>query len=245
MSLTLNTRKNSSTVQQNLKSITTTLSKSIGSISARETRQNNKHFGEESESYTLSSNVDTVLNSISIAQENNTIASSLLSTADSGYDLIQSNLQQVKDLTENLSNGDYSQDKISDIQKEVFSKIDEINKISLESSYNGTNLLDGSNGKNGLVFQVGTEANSNSTINLDAELFKSADIDSLTGISKSELLTKYDSKSYLEVMNVIDNALSNVLSQRTLIGNAQNNLDSTSDALDVQYANVTSTMSSI
>lgn len=243
MSLTFNTRKNSSIVQQNLKSATTTLTKSIGSIAATgqdSTNTNSDGFTEHQNP----SKLDTILNSISIGQDNVNIASSLLSTTESGYDSIKSNLQSIRDLAERVSNSTEDVDK-SKIQTEIQSNLDNITNIVSSTNYNGANLLDGSNGTNGIVFQVGTESNSLSTINLGADLFQSADFNSLSGVSQSEFLKNCFSDDYYNTLDIIDTALGNVLEKQSLINSAQNNVDATSDALNVQYANVTSSMSSI
>src|SRR5574344_67734 len=246
MSLTFNTRKNSSIVQQNLQSATTTLSKSIGSISSADA-SGQKNTDTSSDEYTEHKNpskLDTILNSISIGQDNVNIASSLLSTTENGYSSIKSNLQEIRDLTEKISKANGNVD-VAQVQKEIQSRLKKIAETVSNSNYNGANLLDGSNGKNGIVFKVGTESNSVSQINLDGEMFKSADFETLSDINQSDFMKNYSSEEYLDALDVIDTAIGNVLERQSLVNSAQNNLDVTSDALDVQYANVTSSMSSI
>src|SRR5574344_2676534 len=138
MSLTFNTRKNSSIVQQNLQSATTTLSKSIGSISSADA-SGQKNTDTSSDEYTEHKNpskLDTILNSISIGQDNVNIASSLLSTTENGYSSIKSNLQSIRDLAERVSNSTENVDK-SKIQTEIQSKLDNITNIVSSTNYNG------------------------------------------------------------------------------------------------------------
>ena len=50
---------------------------------------------------------------------------------------------------------------------------------------------------------------------------------------------------YNKALDAVDKALKEVTSRQTQIGAIQNRLDSASDALEVQYANVTSSLSTI
>src|ERR1700712_5096296 len=70
-----------------------------------------------------------------------------------GLSQITDNLQRIRQLSVQASSGSLSSTDQAALQSEVKQRISEINRISSTTTYNGTNLLDGSAG--GKTFQVG------------------------------------------------------------------------------------------
>src|SRR5574344_806566 len=244
MALTINTNMTSLTVQKNLSDATKALNQSIERMTTG--YKINKASDDEA-GFAVSTKMDTQLGSISVCQDNTAIGSSLLSTAESNYDLINTHLQRVRDLTEESLNGTYDTDSMAAIKAEVTARLTEIDRISASTDFNGIKLLDGSKATTGINIQVGTDSSANSTINLDKTLFAKADTATLTGIAAATLEGYYTvgNTNLTTALTAIDTALGKVTTAQTSIGSYQNRLDSASDALNVQFTNVTSSLSTI
>lgn len=243
MTLTINTNPASLLVQKNLEAATTALNKSIERMT---TGYKINSAVDDPAGYAVSSKMQTQLSSISVCQDNAAIGSSLLDTAESNYDLITTHLQRIRDLTEEASNGTYGSDAISAIKTEITARYAEIDRIAASTEYNGIKLLNGSQTA-GIKLQIGVDSSSNSSLTLDASMFKAANTSALTGVAKSTFLGYYTTggTSYSTALNAIDKALADVTARQTNIGASQNRLDSATDALEVQYTNVTSSLSTI
>ena len=154
-------------------------------------------------------------------------------------------MQRIRDLTEEAANGTYGQDSIDAIKAEVTARWAEIDRISDSTEFNGIKLLDGSAGA--INLQIGIDSTANSQLALDAALFDDASAQELTGVAQNTFLGYFTvgGTNYDDALNAIDDALDEVTSRQTNIGAIQNRLDSAADALDVQYSNVTSSLSTI
>ncbi len=242
MALTINTNLGSLIVQRNLADATAALNQSIERMT---TGFKINSAGDDAAGYAVATKMDTQLSSISVAQDNVAIGSSLLSTAESNYDLIVTHLQRIRDLTEEAANGTYGQDSIDAIKAEVTARWAEIDRISDSTEFNGIKLLDGSAGA--INLQIGIDSTANSQLALDAALFDDASAQELTGVAQNTFLGYFTvgGTNYDTALDAIDAALDEVTSRQTNIGAIQNRLDSAADALDVQYSNVTSSLSTI
>src|SRR5574344_2363196 len=202
MALTINTNSASLLVQKNLAAATASLNKSIERMT---TGYKINSASDDAAGYAVSSKMQTQLDSISVCQDNVAIGSSLLSTAESNYDLINTHLQRLRDLTEEAANGTYGADAISAIKAEITARTTEIDRISASADFNGIKLLNGSNGTNGIKIQVGTDSSANSTITLESNLFKAANSSALLGVTKATFLAYYvTGGTYTTALNNID-----------------------------------------
>ena len=242
MALTINTNLGSLIVQRNLADATEALNRSIERMT---TGYKINSAGDDAAGYAVATKMDTQLSSISVAQDNVAIGSSLLSTTESNYDLIVTHLQRIRDLTEEAANGTYGQDSIDAIKAEVTARLEEIDRIAASTEFNGIKLLDGSAGA--INLQIGIDSTANSQLSLDANLFSDSSAEQLMGVTQTNFLNYFTvgGTNYDDALNAIDDALNEVTSRQTNIGAIQNRLDSAADALDVQYSNVTSSLSTI
>ena len=244
MALTINTNLGSLIVQKNLDKATQALNRSIERMT---TGYKINSAGDDAAGYAVATKMDTQLSSISVAQDNVAIGSSLLSTAENNYDLITTHLQRIRDLTEEAANGTYGQDSIDAIKAEVGARWDEIDRIAASTEFNGIKILDGSKTA-GITLQIGIDSSTNSRLALDASLFANSSAQTLTGNTTKTTFTGYftvGGANYGTALTKIDTALSTVTTRQTKIGAMQNRLDSAADALEVQYSNVTSSLSTI
>ncbi len=243
MALTINTNLGSLIVQKNLDSATKSLNQAIERMTTGYKINSAK---DDPAGYAVATKMDTTLGSISVAQDNVAIGSSMLSTLESNYDLLTTHYQRIRDLTEEAANGTYGSDSIDAIKAEVTARMAEIDRIAASAEFNGVKLMNGSK-TGGVVLQVGVDSTANSRLTLDATLFADSKSATLTGVADATLLGYYTAggADYGTALTAIDKALNTLTTRQTAIGAMQNRLDSASDALEVQYSNVTSSLSTI
>lgn len=243
MALTINTNLGSLIVQKNLDDATTALNKSIERMT---TGYKINSAGDDAAGFAVATKMDTQLSSISVAQDNVAMGSSMLSTAESNYDLITTHLQRIRDLTEEAANGTYGQDSIDAIKAEISARWDEIDRIAASTEFNGIKILNGSQ-TGGIKLQIGIDSTANSQLTLAADLFGNSTGQVLSGVAKGTFTGYFTvgGTNYGTALTAIDTALSKVTTRQTSIGAIQNRLESAADALEVQYSNVTSSLSTI
>lgn len=191
MALTINTNISSLIAQRNLNAATNALNTSIERMT---TGYRINHAGDNAAGYSIANMWETQLGSLDIAADNAATGADMLTTAEETYGLLTSHLQRVRDLTEQAANGTYGSQSLKAIQAEIVARLQEVDRISANSEFNGIKLMsftaagDGSGIRaEGVNLQVGLYADINSTIVLGTELFKDA---SVNGIFKA--MTKQD-----------------------------------------------------
>ena len=183
--LTINTNISSLIASRNLLNATNSISKSLERMT---TGFKLNHASDNAAGYSIASMWNIQISTLDIAANNASIASDLLTTAEENYNLINSHLTRIRDLTEQAANGTYATASLRAIQIEIAERLKEINRTASISEFNGIKLMtyiDDETTKNigitsrGIDLQVGLYASKDSVINLDASLFKSAKISSL------------------------------------------------------------------
>ena len=244
MALTINTNTASLLVQKNMNNATNSLNQAIERMT---TGYKINQAKDDAAGYFVSKNMQVQLSSISVAQDNCSIGSSLLSTANSNYDLITTHLQRIRDLTEQAANGTYGEDSIDAIKSEVEARLAEINRVANSCEFNGIQLMDGTQAA-GINIQCGIDSTANSSILLDADLFANSEASTLMGGVDGATLTGYfvaGGQDYNTALDAIDEAINTVTTRQTRIGSYQNRLESAADALTVRFDNTTSSLSTI
>ncbi|WP_110691736.1 FliC/FljB family flagellin [Salinicola halophyticus] len=89
---------------------------------------------------------------------------SLAQTTEGALDQINDNLQRVRELTVQATNGTNSDSDLSSIQDEIDARLNEIDRVSAQTDFNGTKVLDGS--KTNISIQVGADDNQTISISL-------------------------------------------------------------------------------
>ena len=185
MALTINTNVSSLIAQRNFNTATTTLNTSIERMT---TGYKINHASDNAAGYSISNMWETQLGSLDVAADNAATGADMLTTAEETYGLLTSHLQRVRDLTEQAANGTYGSQSLRAIQAEVVARLQEVDRIAANAEFNGIKLMaykspnDGSGIKStGVNLQVGLYADTNSTIVLDTDLFKNANISGIFG----------------------------------------------------------------
>ena len=175
MAITINTNMSSLVAQKSLNSATNLMNTAMQRLSTGLRINSSK---DDAAGSAVATRLNYKISSLAVAEDNAQMGSSLLETAEGTLDVIQSNLERIRDLTEQAANGTYGTDAMTAIKAEVGGRLEEITRIANTTDFNGKNILNGSMDA-GINLQVGITADSNSIIKLDGSLFgsvKSADI---------------------------------------------------------------------
>src|SRR5262245_14669910 len=90
---------------------------------------------------------------------------SIAQTTEGALTEVNNNLQRVRELSVQAANGTNSQSDLDSIQAEIGQRLDEINRVSEQTQFNGVKVLSADAGK--LTVQVG--ANDGQTIDIDLQ----------------------------------------------------------------------------
>lgn len=248
MALTLNTNIISMKVRNNLEAATNSLNTAIERMT---TGYRINSSMDDAAGYSIAVQMEADLGSYDVAADNTQIGSDMLTTLEGNYDLINEHLQRIRELTEQAANDTYGDDSREAIEAEIFARLEEISRIAKSCNYNGLNLMDGSVRAEGYNIQVGIDGNETSRINLGADLF--ADCTSTALFSNTGTITQIaemcagldDSTLAYNMLSIIDTAMAEVSSRVTLLGAAQNKIESAASAIEVATINQTSSLSTI
>ncbi|WP_286089138.1 flagellin [Enterobacter sichuanensis] len=175
---------------------------------------------------------------------------SMAQTAEGSLNEINNNLQRVRELAVQASNGTNSTSDLASLQDEVTARLEEIDRVAGKTDFNGIKLLNGSAGASGVVkIQVG--ANDQDTIDLD---LSGAKADSTTlGVKNINLksMQSTDLATIDAAIATVDKARSGLGAVQNRFTSAINNLNNTSNNLsaaqsriqDADYATEVSNMS--
>lgn len=240
MALTINTNLGSLIVQKDLQTATNNLHKALKQAKLSESIKDIATINQQSP--VADDKVDTQLNAISVAQDNVAIGSGMLSTADSNFDVISTQFNRIKTFVKEMESGKISDSVGRAKIQEAFEAIDIIAK---GTEFNGTKLLDGNDEE--VKLQIGTDKSNDSKISIGSEIFLDSKSEALIGMSKDDFISLISDKEngYSKIYEALNSASETISARRTNIAKVQNKLDATADSLDVQYANITSSMSTI
>lgn len=243
MAIKVNTNMQAIRIQQNLNSATSKMNTAMERMSSGYKINAAK---DDAAGYAVSATLSKTISGSTVAQSNVAIGNDLLGTAEGTLDVIQSNLQRVRDLTEQAANGTYSEEDLKGIAAEVKARLAQVQSLASTTSFNGKKLLDGSQ-SNGITLQIGTEAGN--TLNLSNTIFASIDMTSIAGKDGSGALanaiTAGVSATTSNFLTSIDSVLNNVVNRITEIGATENRLEAVTDGLTVQKTNLTSALSTV
>src|SRR5690554_4466057 len=90
---------------------------------------------------------------------------SIAQTTEGSLNEINNNLQRVRELNVQAANGSNSAEDLQSIQNEIKERLDEIDRVSRETQFNGKYVLGEDGGS--LTIQVGAHDNQQITINLE------------------------------------------------------------------------------
>ncbi|WP_166252417.1 flagellin [Marinobacter salicampi] len=114
----------------------------------------------------ISTRFESQISGLNMAQRNANDGISLAQTTEGALNEVVSNLQRIRELAIQSANATNSQSDREALDAEVQQRIDEISRISNQTSFNGLKVLDGTFGT--ASFQVGANSGDTISINLSA-----------------------------------------------------------------------------
>lgn len=177
------------------------------------------------------------------AQRNANDGISLAQTAEGNLNQINDNLQRIRELAVQASNGTNSAQDIESLQAEVDQRLAEIDRIVEQAEFNGIQLFDGGED---FVLQVG--ANDGQVISIDADSLSSAGFVFADGFDLSKLnAVDVDGDPTPEATSLaqLDAALESVDEARSSLGAVQNRLESAIDNIATTVTNLSAARSRI
>jgi flagellin len=201
---------------------------------------------DDAAGYAISQGLTSQVNGLQQASRNVSDATSMVQTADSALNNVQSMLQRVSELAVQYGNGDLSSTDKTDIQDEVNQLTQEIDRQKGSVQFNGINLLDGSAGSGGSVtFQVGPASNDALTVSFqNIESSSNLGVTGFTWANASGGGTVFD-LSQSGAVSAISSAINNISSLAATLGAVQNRLQYTATAISTTQENMSSSLSSI
>ena len=159
MSLTINTNLNSLTAQRNLSNSQSSLSTSMQRLSSG-LRVNSAK--DDAAGLAIASRMDTQTRGLTVAARNANDGISLAQTAEGALGKVGDMLQRMRELAVQASNASNNQTDRNALNAEVTSLKAEITRVASQTSFNGTNLIDGTFSSKS--FQVGANAGETVTV---------------------------------------------------------------------------------
>ncbi|NDY97119.1 flagellin [Wenzhouxiangella limi] len=183
MSQVINTNVLSLTAQRNLQTSQSELATSLQRLSSGLRINSAK---DDAAGLAISERFTTQIRGLNQAIRNSNDGISLAQTGEAALATVTENLQRVRELAVQSVNATNSDTDRATLQQEVTQRLNEIDRIAGQTSFNGRNVLDGTFGN--ALFQVG--ANVGQTIALDLESsVRSSDIGSVATASSVDLTT--------------------------------------------------------
>ncbi|MFB4167770.1 flagellin Hag [Virgibacillus sp. JSM 102003] len=201
---------------------------------------------------------------LEMAQKNAQDGISLIQTAEGALNESHSILQRVRELTVQAGNtGTQGGEELKAIQEEIDSLVEELGGtgdskgISDRTEFNGKSLLDGSfsGGTTGLTFQIGANGGQQLSVNIEsmgAKDLGSTDASGNVTVAINDIsVTDFDTVSgggsggFDETLKAVDDAISQVSTQRSSLGAVQNRLEHTINNLSASSENLTAAESRI
>lgn len=198
--------------------------------------------GDDAAGLAISEKMRAQITGLETAQKNANDAISLVQTAEGALTEVHSMLNRMVELAIQSANGTYQDDvDRENIQAEIDSLNEEIERISDSTNFNGINLLDGSYGNTTAstgVLQIGDTADAFNQLKVTISATDTASL----GISTINLSTQAGSST---AVAAIRSAINMVSSIRGNLGAIQNRLEHTINNLSVQTENITAAESRI
>ena len=221
MSMFVNTNVSSLNAQRNLMSINKSMDTSYTRL-ASGLRINSAK--DDAAGLQISNRLTSQINGLDQGNRNANDGISLAQTAEGAMDEVTGMLQRMRTLAQQAANGSNSIADRTAIGAEVTQLKSEIDRISTDTTFGGTKLLDGTYQG---TFQVGSDANQTIGFTLTAFSFKLTSIASAANVSEtavSSVATQSDAQAFL---TDIDKLIAQVDGKRANLGAVQNRMDST------------------
>ena len=206
MSQVINTNVLSLTAQRNLASSQSQLATSLQRLSSGLRINSAK---DDAAGLAITERFTTQIRGLNQAIRNANDGISLAQTAEAALNEVTNNLQRIRELAVQSGNATNSVSDRATLDQEVQQRLAEINRIAVQTSFNGRNVLDGTFGN--AVFQVG--ANVGQTISLDLDTsVRTADIGAVAQVNSGSAPIAAFTSTSVALGAVVTSGGANVLS---------------------------------
>ena len=262
MAIIVNTNMSALKTQKNLNNASNSLQTALERMSTG--LKINKAADDAAGLY-VATNLNTQISGSKVAKNNISTGNNVLSTLEGDLDVILDNLNRIRDLSVQAANSIYDESAMGAMKDEIDQRLQEIDRISLASNFNGLQLLAGKGqlADNGLRLQVGANADSAANaISLGKAFFAKTDSSTLGSSYKGQLpngskLTANkglsgnldaafaNASSAAQYIDIIDAAIDDISSKKSTIGATMNRLDAALTSLTTVIENNTAAKSTI
>lgn len=242
MSLRINTNIDALTAYRNLSTTQTSMSASVERLSSG--LRINK-AADDAAGLAISQGLTAQINGIGQAVRNSQDGINVVQTADGALTEVQSILQRVRTLTVQGANDSNDSNARGDIGTEITALGAELDRIKSTTSFNGTNLLDGTAD---LKFQVGSASGTSNQIEVDLTSggANAVDLSSGTLLSGAAALgSGSTADDFNAALGDLDTSIQSVSTLRANLGAVQNRLQHTINNLAVTQENLQASNSAI
>jgi len=241
MAVVLNTNVSSFMVQRNLFNSTQEVRGTMTKLSSG-LRINSA--ADDAAGLSLSEKLKSGISASDYTKLNAKTGSNLLEIVEGDLGTIQENLQKMRELAVQSANGVYSSSERKMINDEFLSRMQEIDRVSKSSKFSDLRLLDGTLGP--MTLQVGGDASNQSQIDISVA-FSKVTLTSLgiVGANKLENATVSQVTSSRIALTILDKALEDISSKRSIVGSTANRLTSTISRMDITKENLSQSNSII
>ena len=237
MSITVNTNMSALRIQNNLSTATNNMNTAMERMSSGSKINSAK---DDAAGYAVAKTLSKAVSGTKVASNNVAVGNDLLSTTEGVLEVVASNLQRIRDLAEQASNGTYTSADRTKIKAEIDARMSEISSLTTNATFNGKTLF--KSGATDITIQSGTTKADN--VVLDKSIFGKVTTSVLSG-SISAAITAGTYGALSGLLDKLDTAITGITTRITDIGAAQNKLEAVSDALTVQKTNLSSALSTI
>ena len=241
MAITVNTNLASLQAQINLNNSSTSLNQSLQRLSSG-LRVNSAK--DDAAGLAISQTLTSAIRGNNQAMKNANDGISVGQTAEGALGQIANNMQRIREIAVQASNGSDSNTNRSQLQNEVDQLTQEISRIVQTTEFNGTKLLSGGAT---LTFQVGSSGSSDNQVSVSATDLTSGGTlhaynSSLTNTGTINVTTQGGASAVLSALDADISQISNV---RSTFGAVQNRFDAVVANLQNYTANLTAANSRI
>ena len=206
--------------------------------------------GDDASGLAVSEKMRSQIRGLNQASENAENGISFIQTTEGYLQETQDILQRLRELAVQSSNGIYSDEDRMQIQVEVSSLIDEVDRIASTAQFNGMNMLTGRfarpTGENvvtgSMWFHIGANMDQRTQVYIATMTASALGIRNVGDESKLSLSAPDDAN---RAIGTLDEALKKVSKQRADLGAYQNRLEKTVEGLNVGAENLQASESRI
>ncbi|MFB9157635.1 flagellin N-terminal helical domain-containing protein [Chromobacterium violaceum] len=241
MAITVNTNVSSLQAQLNLNNSQMSLTKSLQRLSSGLRINTAK---DDAAGLAISQTLTSAIRGNNQAVNNANDGISVGQTAEGALGQIANNLQRIREIGVQASNGSVSNSNRSQLQNEVDQLTQEISRIVQTTQFNGTSLLSGSAV---LTFQVGSSGASSNQVSISSQDMTSAGVlcsynSSLTATGTISVLSQGSASA---ILSALDSDIAQISNVRSTWGAVQNRFDAVVANLQNYVQNLTAANSRI